>query len=405
MDIGVAVKLVAGLALLLGGAELLVHGASKLALRLGMAPLVIGLTIVAFGTSAPELAIGIDAALGGSPDIALGNVVGSNIANVLLILGLAAMARPLVVQRQLVWLDVPVMVLMSAVVVVLAYDNAIGRFEGGVLVLLGVAYTVVLLRLARRNGGASAKAEAAFGDAGSVAPAAAHGALPARAAAGPTGPAADVHASGSTGDDVDAGGSPPALPRGMARRNLALVAIGLVLLVVGARWLVQAAVGIAGALGVDDLVIGLTVVAVGTSLPEIATSLSAVRRGEGDMAVGNVVGSNIFNLLVVLGATAAVAPDGVAVSAAALRFDLPVMTAVAVACLPIFFTGHCIQRWEGALFFGYYVAYTAYLLLDASGHDALPAFSAAMMAFVVPLTVITLAIVTLRAWRHRHPAA
>ncbi|GAB3729800.1 calcium/sodium antiporter [Luteimonas pelagia] len=364
MDIGVAIKLVAGLALLLGGAELLVHGASKLALRLGMAPLVVGLTIVAFGTSAPELAIGIDAALGGSPDIALGNVVGSNIANVLLILGVAALARPLVVQRQLVWLDVPVMVLVSAVVVALAYDNAIGRLEGGVLVALGIAYTSLLLWLARRRGEGPVVAEG----------------LPVTTEAR------------------------PATPRGMARRNLALVAIGLALLVLGARWLVQAAVGIAGALGVDDLVIGLTVVAVGTSLPEIATTLTAVRRGEGDMAVGNVVGSNIFNLLVVLGATAAVAPDGVAVSAAALRFDLPVMTAVAVACLPIFFTGHCIQRWEGALFLGYYVAYTAYLLLDAAGHDALPAFSAVMMAFVVPLTAITLAIVTIRAWRHRHPA-
>ena len=360
MDLVVVLKLVAGLAMLLGGAELLVKGASRLALRWGMAPLVIGLTVVAFGTSAPELAIGVGAALRGEPDIALGNVVGSNIANVLLILGVCALISPLVVRRQLIWLDVPVMVAVSLGVLAMALDGALVRREGLALVLIGAGYVAGLLWLARR----------------------------------------DADASSTEADDMAIEKTGAELP---AWRHGALVAAGLAVLVLGAQWLVDGAVSIATAMGVSELVIGLTVVAVGTSLPEIATSVLAVLRGERDMAVGNIVGSNVFNLLFVLGATAAIAPDGIAVSAAAVRFDLPVMTAVAVACMPIFFTGHCIQRWEGGLFLGYYVAYIAYLLLDAANHEALPAFSTVMMAFVAPLTVITLVVVTARAWRARHP--
>ena len=180
-------------------------------------------------------------------------------------------------------------------------------------------------------------------------------------------------------------------------RDLAFVAVGLLLLIVGAGWLVDAATVIARRFGLSELVIGLTVVAVGTSLPEIATSVLAVMRGQRDLAVGNVVGSCLFNLLGVLGITALVAPDGIGVGASALHFDMPVMLATAVACLPIFFTGHCINRWEGGLFLAYYVAYTAYLLLDSAGHAALPAYSAIMMLFVVPLTVATLAVVGTRA--------
>jgi cation:H+ antiporter len=358
MDLTTVLKLLAGLVLLFGGAELLVRGASRLALRLGLTPLVIGLTVVAFGTSAPEMAIGVGAALRGEPDLALGNVVGSNIANVLLVLGLSALVTPMVVQRQLVRLDVPVMLVVSFAVLAMALDGMLGRMEGLLLFASGVVYLVVLLRLAKRgNDDIVAAAEA------------------------------DV-------PDESAAQAP-------WWRHLLLVVGGLALLVLGSKWLVAGAVGIAQVMGVSELVIGLTVVAIGTSMPELATSLMAALRGERDLAVGNIIGSNLFNLLFVLGAAAAVAPDGMAVSSAALHFDLPVMTAVAAACLPIFFTGHCIQRWEGALFLGYYIAYTAYLLLDAADHDALPAFSAMMMLFVVPLTVITLVVVTARALRER----
>ncbi|MDQ3289050.1 MAG: calcium/sodium antiporter [Pseudomonadota bacterium] len=348
-----ALLLIAGLISLLAGAEVLVRGASRLATATGMSPLVIGLTVVAFGTSAPELAVGIDAVHRGAPGIAIGNVVGSNITNVLLILGISALVTPLIVSRQLVWLDVPVMIASSVLVFALALDGNISRVEGGALAIAAVVYITWLIRLTRREA-----------------------------------------------DDADDATS---IERGRWSWaiDIAMVVGGLALLVLGARWLVQSAVTVAEALGMSELVIGLTVIAVGTSMPEIATSIMAAVRGQRDIAVGNIVGSNVLNLLLVLGLTSVFSPSGIPVASAAIHFDLPVMLAAAIACLPIFFTGHCIQRWEGAVFLGYYIAYTAYLLLDAAGHDAMPAFSAVMIQFVMPLTAITLGIVLMRALRHR----
>lgn len=342
--------LLAGFALLVAGAEALVRGAVRLAGATGLSPLVIGLTVVAYGTSAPEFAASLGAALSGVPDLALGNVIGSNIANVLLILGMTALFAPLVVSRQMVRLDVPIMLAVSLLVFALAADGVIGRGDGVLLVVGGIAYSLLLVWMGKRE----------------------------------------------PDDAVAAEVKPEPVRWG---RDLGLILAGLATLVLGARWLVEGAVAIAQLFDMSELVIGLTVVAVGTSLPELATSILAAMRGQHDLAVGNIVGSCIFNLLLVLGATAAIAPGGIPVGSGVLGFDLPVMTAVALACLPIFFTGHQIARWEGALFVGYYVAYTAYLLLDSAGHDALPMFSLAMMAFVVPLTVVTLAVVTARSWR------
>lgn len=344
--------LLLGLGALLIGAEALVRGASRLALATGLSPLVIGLTVVAFGTSAPELAVGIGSVRAGTGDLALGNVVGSNITNILLILGVSGLIAPLMVERQLVRIDVPVMIAVSMLAYALALDGRIGHIDGGLLVIGAAAYLVMQARLGRRDAVA------------------------------------------------DLPGRPPPGWRS-AWPNLVLVLAGLALLVLGARWLVDAAVEIAAALGLSELVIGLTVVAVGTSMPEIATAIIATVRGERDLAVGNVVGSNILNLLLVLGATALFAPDGLAVVPSALRFDLPVMTAVAIACLPIFFTGQRIRRWEAAVFLGYYIAYTAYLLLNAAGHGALPAYSRVMLYFVVPLTAVTLAALAARAVHRR----
>ena len=337
-------SLVGGLVLLVLGGELLVRGGSGLGRAMGLSPLVVGLTIVAFATSAPELAVSLDATRSGSPGLAVGNVVGSNIANVLLVLGLSALLLPVAVGSQLIRTDVPVMVAVSVLVLLIALDGAVGRVEGLLLVVLLVAYVAWILRLSRRQG-------------------------------------IDLPVPGAV---------VAAAPRPL--RDAALVVVGVALLVLGARLLVGAATEIAGAFGVSDLVIGLTVVAVGTSLPELATSVIAAVRGQREMAIGNVVGSNIFNLTVVLGLTAAIAPGGVPVDAAALRFDLPVMVAVAVALVPIVVTGREIARWEAGVFVAYYVAYVAYLLLEASDHDALPAFSVVMLAFVVPITVLTLAV-------------
>lgn len=344
---------VVGLVLLLLGAEFLVRGASRLALALGLTPIVVGLTVVAIGTSTPELAVSLGGALSGSAGIALGNVVGSNIANVLLILGLVALVAPLRVHRQLVRQDVPVMIASSLACLALAADGRIARWEGAVLLAAAVGYLVVLVRVARR------------------------------------------HPEQVPPDPELAPDPQPAAGR-HTLRHAAWMVLGLVLLVAGARLLVQAATQTAMAMGLSELVIGLTVVAVGTSLPEIATSVLSALRGQRDLAVGNIVGSNIFNLLLVLGGTALLAPGGVPVEPAAIRFDLPVMTVVALACLPIFFRGHRIDRWEGALFLAYYLAYVAYLLFAASDHDALPDYRRVMTSFVLPLTGVTLAVV---AWQ------
>jgi cation:H+ antiporter len=188
-------------------------------------------------------------------------------------------------------------------------------------------------------------------------------------------------------------------PRSRWPLQVALVLVGLGMLVLGSEWLVNGAVAFAQAFGVSELIIGLTIVAAGTSLPEVATSVLASLRGERDIAVGNVVGSNIFNLLSVLGLTALVSSAAIPVPDAALAFDIPVMLAALVACLPIFFTGYMIARWEGLLFLGYYVAYTLYLILNATHHAALPFFNAVMLLFVLPLTAITLLVMVVRAWR------
>jgi cation:H+ antiporter len=349
-----------GLALLVAGGGSLVRGASRVALGVGISPLVVGLTVVAYGTSAPEMAVSVGAALQGpsGADLALGNVVGSNIFNVLFILGLSAVVAPLTVSQQLIRFDVPLMIGVSLLLALLALDGRVTRLDGALLFAGVVAYTAFAIRQSRRE---SKAVEDEY----------------------------DQHFRRDT---------PGARAWAV---NLGYIAAGLALLVVGSRWLVDGAVAVARTLGVDELVIGLTIVAAGTSLPEVATSVIATVHGERDIAVGNVVGSNIFNVLSVLGLTALVAPAGVGVAASALTFDIPVMIAVAVACLPIFFTGHTIARWEGVLFLGYHVAYTTYLVLHATSHAALAPFGTAMAWFALPLTAVTLVVLVVRTLRGR----
>lgn len=183
--------------------------------------------------------------------------------------------------------------------------------------------------------------------------------------------------------------------------TIAFFIAGLALLVAGADLLVRGASKLAAALGIPSLVIGLTIVAYGTSAPELAVSIQSSLSGQTDLMLGNVVGSNIFNIVAVLGVSSVVAPAGIPVSGAALAFDIPVMLAVMVACLPIFFTGYMIARWEGALFLGYYCAYTVYLILNSTQHAALPIFNSVMLLFVIPLTVVTLLVLALRALRQQ----
>jgi cation:H+ antiporter len=302
------------------------------------------------------MAVSVGAALSGNADLVVGNVVGSNIYNVLLILGLSALIAPLVVGRQVVRREVPLMVAASLGTIVLALDGSIGRFDG--LLLFGslLVWLVFLFRESR-----------------SLERTEAHDA---------------TEVSTARRDRI---------------RSVAFIVAGLVMLVVGARWLVDGAVAVASALGLSDLVIALTVVAIGTSLPELATSIIATIRGERDIAVGNVVGSNVFNLLAVLGLSAIVAGE-VPIAQGALTFDLPVMAAVAAACLPIFFTGYRIARWEGVLFLGYGVAYTVYLLATATSHPTVPAFAEALAGVIVPLTVVTLLLFVTRDVRRTRGA-
>ncbi|MEZ5318063.1 MAG: calcium/sodium antiporter [Vicinamibacterales bacterium] len=367
-----ALLLLAGGVLLISvGADRLVAGAASGAARLGIAPLVVGLTVVAFGTSAPEVVLTVLAVGRGQGDVAVGNLIGSNIFNVLFILGAAALVTPLGVARQLIRVEVPLLIAASVAVVGLARDGWIGRADGLILLVAFVVYLVAMLRQARGVNGVTR--DDAAGDPGVPAP------VPAPAPAPP------------------AGGAPGAT-RGGALADLLRVAAGFVLLVAGAQALIAGAVGVARLAGASELVIGLTVLAAGTSLPEVATSLAAARRRESDIAVGNAIGSSIFNLLFVLGLGAVLAPEAIAVPPAAQRFDLLVMTATAVACLPIFLTGHRIDRWEGVVFLGYYAGYVSYLGLDASGHEAAGALRTALSWFVAPLALVTAGVV-LGRWR------
>jgi cation:H+ antiporter len=353
-----------GLVLLIGGAELLVRGASNLALQLGIAPLIVGLTVVAYGTSAPELAVSIQSSLAGQASIALGNVIGSNIANVLLILGLSALITPLVVSLQLIRFDVPLMIGVSLLLPLLAVDGTLGRIDGSILFLGAIIYTIWLIRQSRKE-----KQQAQ-----------------------------EILTDQWAGEQTEQ--ATPSHPLAWVQ-NIALLLVGLGLLVLGSNWLIAGAVTFARWLNVSELIIGLTIVAVGTSLPEIATSVVASLRGQRDIAVGNVVGSNIFNILSVLGLTSIIAPDGIPIPSTVLQFDVPIMVAVAVACLPVFFTGSVIARWEGGLFFAYYIAYTLYLILRTTQPVLLPLFQQAMFFFALPLTAITLLVLTIHAVRRK----
>jgi len=340
-----------GFFLLAGGAELLVRGASELAETIGISRLVVGLTIVAFGTSAPELAVNMQSALAGQPDIAVGNVVGSNILNILLVLGIAALIAPLAVHKRLVRLEVPLMIGVSFLLLFLAYDGLLSRWEGLLLASGIVFYTIFAIKSSRDETDVQSQTD-------------------------------DTPESGENSGKKSASGA--------LIIQLLLIVVGLGLLVLGSNWLVDGAVMIAKYFGISELIIGLTIVSIGTSLPELATVVVGCIRGEQDLVVGNLVGSNLFNILLVLGFTSLVAPAGIEVSQAAIWFDMPVMIVVALACLPIFFTGYLIERWEGGLFLAYYVAYTSFLFLNATQHSALSTFNTIMLWFVIPITVVTM---------------
>ncbi len=342
-----------GLVLLVIGANLLVGGASALATSMGVSSLVIGLTVVSLGTSAPELAVVLQSSFSGEAGVGVGNVVGSSVFNVLFILGLSALIAPLVVSSELLKQDGPVMVGAAILLLVLALDNQLGRLDGLLLVLILAGYTVYLIRRDRSKPEAGEVAEAA----------------------------------------------PGPWPLQVGR-----IVVGLGMLVLGARWLVNGAVEVAESLGLSSVVIGLTVVAIGTSLPEIAASVQATLHGERDIAVGNVVGSNIFNVLAVLGLGALVSPDSIPVPAPAIQFDVPVVIAVTFAGLLSFATGYEVSRWEGGLFLAYYGIYATYMILEATDHGAFDWFRP--VSFVLAAAGIALLVIrVIRGRRSPAPAS
>jgi len=317
-----SIYLLAGLGLLYFGAQVLLKGGAGLALRLGLNPLLVGLTIIAYGTSSPELVVSVSAALQGNGAIALGNVVGSNICNIALILGLCALITPLGASAQIIRHEIPIMIGVTAGFILMLLDGVVARWEGGLLLAGVVIYTWHTVVLARRESAAARAVEAEAEFAKELPP------------------------------------TPPALGP-----TVAMIVGGLALLIGGSHAFVTGAVALAKVWGVSDLVIGLTVVAVGTSMPELASSLVAAVRKHGDVAIGNVVGSNIFNILGIVGVAALIRP----LDASGLSWvDLGVMFALAVALLPVARSGGRVNRWEGLVLLLVFVVYTVWLITAQS---------------------------------------
>jgi len=315
------VGVVLGLVLLVGGAELIVRYGARLAARLGVPPILVGLTIVSIGTSAPELAVGIDAARAGEGSLALGNIAGTNIVNLLLILGLSAAIRAVPLGLQTLRLDLPMMGAVALLLLVFAVDGTVDRAEGGVLVAVALGYTLALVRSARRE---SARVIAEF--------------------------------------DAEYQERPRDRGRDGIRAGVAglMLLVGLGIIVVGAQWLVEGAVDLAASLGVSEAFIGLTIVAIGTSAPELATAILSTIRGDRDIAIGNLIGSSTFNLTLIMGVTVLVAP--IALEPELVLIDIPVMIAATFACGAFMMSGRMLTRIEGAIMVLAYGGYLAYLL-------------------------------------------
>ncbi|HSW54338.1 MAG TPA: calcium/sodium antiporter [Ignavibacteriaceae bacterium] len=313
MTFEVIIFLVLGLVTLFIGAEGLIRGSSALALKIGITPLVVGLTVVAFGTSTPELVVSMKAAIIGNSSISLGNVVGSNIANIALILGVAALIRPLDVHANIIRREIPIMIAISILLIILLIDGELSFIDGLIFVIGIMTYVIVNVLMARKEKNV----------------------------------------------EVDAEFSEGLKTRLGAPVSIIFIVGGLALMILGANLFVTSSISIAKAIGVSDAIIGLTIVAIGTSLPELITSIVAAYKNESDIAIGNVVGSNIFNILGILGITALVIPlsiEGIS------YIDFGVMLLTALILLPLSKTGFRISRLEGGLLLSGYLVYIYYLL-------------------------------------------
>ncbi len=338
---------IAGLVALIAGAELFLKAVDHFGLKWGISPLIMGLTVVAFATGAPELAISIKAAASGSADLVLGNIIGSNVANILLILGITSLIAPINITRRIIKIDVPIVIVVSIVLMILSFDGKLTTIDGVILLAGFIAYSIYTYIHIQRS-----KEEETE----------------------------QIFEYEKTMDELAKG-------NWFYIKNGGMLLIGLVMIVLGSNWMVESAVEIATILGLSELVIGLTIVSIGTSLPEVATSLSAARKGNADIAVANVLGSNLYNVLLTLGLTLIIAPNVLDVSAKAISLDLPFMVAVSIACIPIFIAGFNLTRMDGFIFLFYYLSYLTYLVLDAVSSTFVPTIELAMLWIIVPATV------------------
>jgi len=334
----IILSLVSGAAFLYIAGDILVENSKRLGLRLKIDPLVIGLTIVAFGTSAPELFVSAQGALTGQTDIALGNVVGSNTTNILLILGLSAIINPITIAKRTIVKDIPIMVATSFLLLLFSLDLVIGRLDGIILILGLILFCVYEIRLSKISKSIDTMEEIA---------------------------------------DV--------IEDSLPKNEIYYILGALVGLMFGSKLLIFGSTEIARSFGISELVIGLTIVALGTSLPEVVTSCLAAKKGESSIAIGNVVGSNIFNVLGVMGISSTLSP--IPVPLAALSFDIPIMIFSSLICLPIVYTDKKITKSEGILLLGLYVFYIIYLILISKEHATVPVISEITLAFIIPLSL------------------
>jgi cation:H+ antiporter len=319
-----AILFLTGFAVLIAGAELVIRGGTRVAVLLGISPLVLGLTVVAVGTSLPELAVGIIASRQGNGDLAIGNIAGTNIFNILFIFGLSACMRPLPVHLRVLRLDLPMMIAAAVVMTFMACDHILTSLDGLLMFLAAVFYTIGVVRLSR---GESVAVKAEFAEM--------------------------YRTPEKNSKNFTIAGS----------KYGVMLLIGMGLSVLGADWLVSGAVSIAHALGISDALIGLTIVAIGTSAPELATTIVATLKDERDVAIGNLLGSCIYNIFVILGLTTLASPGGLPVGQALLKFDIPMMVGVMLLCVPVFKTDKLVSRTEGIIFITFYLIYLSSLIL------------------------------------------
>ncbi|MFA5670155.1 MAG: calcium/sodium antiporter [Balneolaceae bacterium] len=348
----IVIFFIVGLAALITGAELFLKGVDRFGTKWRISSVVMGLTVVAFATGAPELAVSLKAAASGSADLVLGNIIGSNIANILLILGISAMIKPISISLRIVRFDVPVVIIASVLLFILALDGELSALDGAILFSGLIFYSLLTFFQIRR----------------------------------------ESRNNGLVDENIDEEIAKLSTGWFFYFKNIGFLIVGLALIVQGANWMVESAVEMARILGVSELIIGLTIVSIGTSLPEVATSIAAIRKGDVDMAVANVMGSNLYNIFLTMGLTLLITPNILAVSAQAIHFDLPFMIAISIACIPIFIADFNITKSDGFLFLFYYVGYIFYLILDAINSPFKYSMELAMIWVIIPGTLLYMAV-------------